>query len=135
MQKKNRMTDCKVSFIVLEKPQIENQEVVDKIDSVAGGNITLVGKTSGNPKPNTTWLHNGRRVKRHAQVEENNNSVALTLDNVVKEDEGDYTLLAYNSAGIVEKKFNLRILGIPSPLCKTSFPLLKNLQKIFFAML
>lgn len=105
--------------VTLESPKIENQHVVDEINGVVGGNVTLKCKTSGHPRPETTWFHNGRilnRYKRSEPVEKSDNRseeyVALELTNVKNNDAGVYTLLAFNSAGVVEKKFKIKILGL-----------------------
>ncbi|KAK6636854.1 hypothetical protein RUM43_010518 [Polyplax serrata] len=108
---------------ILESPKIENQDVVDEINGVVGGNVTLKCKTSGHPRPETTWFHNGRilnRYKRSEPMEKSDNRseeyVALELTNVKNNDAGVYTLLAFNSAGVVEKKFKIKILVPPTLL-------------------
>lgn len=111
------------NFILLEIPKIEKQDEVEEVNGVVGGNITMKCKTSGYPKPDITWLHNGHILNKNRKrsIREDgewyvskDGFASLTLTNISEDSSGTYTLLAANKAGVVEKKFHVQILGLLS---------------------
>lgn len=104
---------------------IERHDVTEEVEVPVGGNVTLKCKTSGQPRPEITWLHNGHilnrshiRARRHLQVEyfgeltmSDDGSASLSLSNITESNKGLYTVLAANKAGIVEKNFEVKVLG------------------------
>lgn len=108
-----------------EPPIIEDHDVIDELQVPVGGNLTLRCKTRGQPRPEITWLHNGHilnenkiRSRRHVEINyfgevymSDDGYASLELSNVSESNKGVYTILAANKAGVVEKNFEVKILG------------------------
>ena len=81
-----------------------------------GGSLTILCHPEAAPRPNITWLHDGRAISRedsgspaHLQPLTNGH---LRIVNLSSSDQGIYTCKAVNEMGIAESSTTLTVLGI-----------------------
>ena len=65
--------------------------------------VNISCKTSGNPVPDVSWVHDGRVMISGSKT------ATLNFSSISKADAGSYTCKANNSAGITEKQLILLV--------------------------
>uniref|UniRef100_A0A8D0H9X7 Ig-like domain-containing protein n=1 Tax=Sphenodon punctatus TaxID=8508 RepID=A0A8D0H9X7_SPHPU len=93
---------------VLEPPYLENSTDL-LLESVSHENVTLPCSAKGTPKPAVLWLKNSAELLNGlsgtAVLEEG----SLVIDSVLPSDSGDYTCLATNEVGSVQRRAKLMV--------------------------
>ena len=82
-----------------------DDDVVEEIDVVAGEEVILYCPAEGTPTPTITWLREERILPSSESPQH------LLLYDTQEKDSGDYTCLASNPVGSVEKQFAVRVIG------------------------
>uniref|UniRef100_T1IIZ0 receptor protein-tyrosine kinase n=1 Tax=Strigamia maritima TaxID=126957 RepID=T1IIZ0_STRMM len=83
----------------------------------AGEETVLRCDATGDPKPSIEWVKNGRPISKHtiSPRKKKDGGSKLKLDSPQKEDNGQYTCVAINVAGIANATFTIEVLE-PEPL-------------------
>lgn len=68
-------------------------------------------EATGTPQPSIIWLKNGLPLSDKENIQLKNGGFTLFFIYILQEDTADYTCIASNTAGSVEQKFNLSVLG------------------------
>uniref|UniRef100_A0A3B5LRP4 Neural cell adhesion molecule 1b n=1 Tax=Xiphophorus couchianus TaxID=32473 RepID=A0A3B5LRP4_9TELE len=74
---------------------------------------TLTCAVDGYPEPMVTWLRNGVELRDEEKYGFNEDGSEMTIMDVTKLDEGEYTCVAKNKAGESEKELSLRVFVKP----------------------
>ena len=75
---------------------------------VRGSSLSIKCTAVGTPKPNVTWHVDSSRHQRPWRVLKDGTLEILDID---EEDEGNYTCVANNSYGIVNRTTSVSVLG------------------------
>uniref|UniRef100_A0A0R3RPN8 Hemicentin-1 n=1 Tax=Elaeophora elaphi TaxID=1147741 RepID=A0A0R3RPN8_9BILA len=109
---KNFAGEAEASFTltVLITPHIDEQ-IDQNLRVVQGNKVIMHCPVQGNPKPKIKWLYNGKPINndRVRIVEETD----LIIEESKQRDNGRYTCLAENEAGILNTNYELEIIGPP----------------------
>ncbi|XP_063876640.1 hemicentin-1-like isoform X2 [Scylla paramamosain] len=97
------------NLTVLTPPSIRKEDgkaddLVEEIDVVAGEEVILHCPAEGTPRPTITWLREEKILPSSESPQH------LLLYDTQEEDSGDYTCLASNPVGSVEKQFAVRVI-------------------------
>ncbi|XP_012737498.2 neural cell adhesion molecule 1b isoform X12 [Fundulus heteroclitus] len=74
---------------------------------------TLTCAVDGFPEPMVTWIRNGVELRDEEKYSFNEDGSEMTIMDVTKLDEGEYTCIAKNKAGESEKELSLRVFVKP----------------------
>ncbi|XP_008423201.1 neural cell adhesion molecule 1b isoform X12 [Poecilia reticulata] len=74
---------------------------------------TLTCAVDGYPEPMVTWIRNGVELRDEEKYGFNEDGSEMTIMDVTKLDEGEYTCVAKNKAGESEKELSLRVFVKP----------------------
>ncbi|XP_054901381.1 neural cell adhesion molecule 1b isoform X3 [Poeciliopsis prolifica] len=74
---------------------------------------TLTCAVDGYPEPMVTWIRNGVELRDEEKYDFNEDGSEMTIMDVTKLDEGEYTCVAKNKAGESEKELSLRVFVKP----------------------
>ncbi|KAM4743057.1 LOW QUALITY PROTEIN: neural cell adhesion molecule 1b [Anableps anableps] len=74
---------------------------------------TLTCAVDGYPEPMVTWIRNGVELTDEEKYSFNEDGSEMTIMDVTKLDEGEYTCIAKNKAGESEKELSLRVFVKP----------------------
>ncbi|XP_038159358.1 neural cell adhesion molecule 1b isoform X17 [Cyprinodon tularosa] len=74
---------------------------------------TLTCAVDGYPEPMVTWIRNGVELRDEEKYSFNEDGSEMTIMDVTKLDEGEYTCIAKNKAGESEKELSLRVFVKP----------------------
>lgn len=87
--------------VISQKLRVRNQWKVDV-------------KISGYPAPEVFWRKNGDDLPstKHCSIYSEENSTAIAIYSLTKEDSGTYTVTAKNEAGSVSVDLSLRVIGM-----------------------
>lgn len=98
-----------IKVVVEYEPEIEVEEVL--IHSQTGDSVELVCNVHAVPKPTIVWRKNNDIIKaeNHANIEikHNGHKHTLSIENVKKEDYGNYHCEAKNSLGSAKRKLEI----------------------------
>lgn len=102
------------SVSITEIPKPPTITMDDKVYKVLPGEeVTLRAKVAGSPKPTAEWSVNGTLIKpspnKIPQIE--NEYATLTIQKVMPEDGGEYTIRVRNEHGDVEETVTLIIMS------------------------
>ncbi|KAM3729101.1 Hemicentin-2 [Dirofilaria immitis] len=103
-------TEASFTVIVLIAPYIEEQ-IDQNLRVVQGNQVIMHCPVQGNPKPKIKWLYNGKPIinDRAMIIGETD----LLIQGSKQSDNGRYTCLAENEAGILNTNYELEIIGPP----------------------
>ncbi|MPC08143.1 Hemicentin-1 [Portunus trituberculatus] len=110
------------NMTVLTPPSIRREDgkaddLVEEIDVVAGEEVILYCPAEGTPRPTITWL------KEEKILPSSESPQHLLLYDAQEKDSGDYTCLASNPVGSVEKQFAVRVIVPPHIMQEIDAPL------------
>ncbi|XP_047246596.1 neural cell adhesion molecule 1b isoform X8 [Girardinichthys multiradiatus] len=74
---------------------------------------TLTCAVDGYPEPMVTWIRNGVELRDEEKYTFNEDGSEMTIMDVTKLDEGEYTCIAKNKAGESEKELSLKVFVKP----------------------
>ncbi|XP_071515843.1 hemicentin-1-like [Panulirus ornatus] len=97
----------------LVPPDIDTVQDVKNYQAAVGEPVVFECDASGDPPPEVTWYRGSNPVKPNAHLQLLENNHVLIITTVQEGDDGDYTCLASNLAGITEETFNLQVLVPP----------------------
>jgi len=84
---------------------------------VVGSTTTIQCNVFGVPPPDIQWLNNGRPIDRsQPRLRIGADGRQLEIINSEVSDSGRYTCIAKNDAGVVDRDFDLEVLGKKSRL-------------------
>ncbi|KAF7697094.1 hypothetical protein HF521_005512 [Silurus meridionalis] len=75
--------------------------------------VTLACYADGYPEPTVTWTHNNILLLDNEKYGLNDDGSELTIKDVKKLDEGDYTCVAHNKAGEKQEDISLKVFVQP----------------------
>ncbi|KAJ8919920.1 hypothetical protein NQ315_006449 [Exocentrus adspersus] len=96
----------KPSLVIIKKDPIVN----------VGGSAMLELQVKGYPKPNVTWMHEGKKIESSSKYKllyEDEESMSLIIKNVQSEDAGKYTFTAENELGSDTAEMQLTVKAPP----------------------
>ncbi|XP_040264776.1 hemicentin-1 isoform X1 [Bufo bufo] len=92
---------------------IDNQETPVKLTAILGTSINIECLVTGVPTPQINWLKNGLPLLVTSQVRLLSSGQMLRISRVQKSDEGAYTCLTSNRAGVDKKHYSLQVYVSP----------------------
>jgi len=103
-------------FWCVVPPQINVTASTSSNPQVVIGHTALIQcVVFGVPSPVIQWVNNGRPIDRSdARLRVSPEGRRLEILNAEVADSGRYTCIAKNDAGIVDRDFDLEVLGTPS---------------------
>ncbi|XP_067662288.1 hemicentin-1-like isoform X1 [Haliotis asinina] len=101
-------------LVVLVKPDIDESNVVYNPKVTEGRRVLLECPVSGIPIPEVEWLINGSPLVPSDEVRILNNNRHLEIVRALVKDTAQYTCIATNEAGQLERTFSLEVLVPPS---------------------
>jgi hypothetical protein len=105
----NHINELKYPLERYKKPDLINDLEAD-IQAIADESMTLKIAASGAPKPNIVWMRGNDelvpsdRIQMTAPTTEEDDTYTLTILNVQRKDQGDYSAKLTNLAGSVKSK-------------------------------
>ena len=78
-----------------------------------GEAVKLEAVITGTPKPKVEWSHNGKSISigENLKVAEKDNIYTLSIENVTRTEDGEYTIKASNESGSAQTSANLSVQG------------------------
>ncbi|XP_078407396.1 LOW QUALITY PROTEIN: hemicentin-1-like [Cetorhinus maximus] len=98
---------------VLSPPTILNENQVEKVQIKQEQNISLTCLTTGNPKPQITWLRDGQELNDSTDYRVSSDRSTLEIPKATLSHTGQYTCVANNSVGDKSINYHLRVLVTP----------------------
>ncbi|KAJ1172187.1 hypothetical protein NDU88_004037, partial [Pleurodeles waltl] len=94
-------------------PSMDSAGGMEELTVVKGNPASMVCFTDGTPTPNMSWLKDGHALELGAHLTVNNQGMVLHISSASMDDHGQYTCIASNEAGEVNKHFILKVLDPP----------------------
>ncbi|XP_053325662.1 hemicentin-1 [Spea bombifrons] len=94
-------------------PSMADSEITHQLTVVKGNSATMTCVADGLPKPNISWLKDGKLLNSEYVSSLEIKGTLLRLLNAEMDDIGRYTCIASNEAGSVSKHFNLNVIEPP----------------------
>ncbi|XP_067825529.1 hemicentin-1-like [Heptranchias perlo] len=98
---------------VLSPPSILSENQVEKVQIKQEQNVNLTCFTTGNPKPQLTWLKDGQVLNDSADYRISSDGSILEILEASLSHTGQYTCVATNSIGDKSKNYHLGVLVTP----------------------
>ncbi|XP_056379622.1 hemicentin-1 isoform X2 [Hyla sarda] len=96
-------------------PKIRNnQGTPSRLTAVLGTSINIECLVTGVPTPQINWLKNGLPLPVSSQVRLLSSGQVLRISRIQKSDEGAYTCVSSNRAGVDKKHYNLQVYVSPT---------------------
>ncbi|XP_054272557.1 hemicentin-1-like [Macrosteles quadrilineatus] len=111
----NHVGNVSKSFIVVvhSAPKFLDEETSPQIELLSKSTLRLNCSVSANPPPSIMWLRGSNHVNSSV-VNLSRDNQTLTVDSVGLDDSGQYSCIASNIAGAMEKTFSVNVLEAPS---------------------
>uniref|UniRef100_H0WC62 Hemicentin-1 n=1 Tax=Cavia porcellus TaxID=10141 RepID=H0WC62_CAVPO len=101
-----------IGFVYVKEPPIFKGDYPSNWIEPLGGNAVLNCEVKGDPAPTIQWSRKGVDVEISHRIRQLGNG-SLAIYGTVNEDAGDYTCIATNEAGVVERSMNLTLQSPP----------------------
>jgi len=112
---KSQFITTERSFVLTAPPRINTTGTTSNPQVVVGSTTTIQCHVTGVPDPEIQWLNNGRPIDTtRPRLRVSAAGRQLEIINSQVSDSGRYTCIAKNDAGIVDRDFDLDVLGIQS---------------------
>ncbi|XP_073439014.1 hemicentin-1 [Dendrobates tinctorius] len=92
----------------------DNQGSPIELTAILGTSINIECLVTGVPTPQINWLKNGLPLPVSSQVRLHSSGQVLRISRIQKSDEGAYTCVSSNRAGVDKKDYNLQVYVPPS---------------------
>ncbi|XP_072421818.1 hemicentin-1-like isoform X1 [Chiloscyllium punctatum] len=98
---------------VLSPPSILNENQVEKLEVKQKQDINMTCLTTGNPKPQVTWLRDGQELNDSTDYRVSSDGSVLEIFKATLSHTGQYTCVASNSVGDKSINYHLSVLVTP----------------------
>ncbi|XP_040215726.1 hemicentin-1 isoform X1 [Rana temporaria] len=95
-------------------PKIADNEETVSIAAALETSVNIECFVTGDPTPQINWLKNGLPLPVSSQIRPLSSGKILRISRLQKSDEGFYTCVASNRAGVDKKKYNLKVYIAPT---------------------
>ncbi|EDM09581.1 hemicentin 1 (predicted) [Rattus norvegicus] len=101
-----------IGFVYVKEPPVFKGDYPSNWIEPLGGNAILNCEVKGDPAPTIQWSRKGADVEISHRIRQLGNG-SLAIYGTVNEDAGDYTCVAANEAGVVERSMSLTLQSSP----------------------
>ncbi|XP_044798653.2 hemicentin-1 isoform X3 [Bubalus bubalis] len=101
-----------VGFVYVKEPPVFKGDYPSNWIEPLGGNAILNCEVKGDPAPTIQWSRRGIDIEISHRIRQLGNG-SLAIYGTVNEDAGDYTCVATNEAGVVERSMSLTLQSPP----------------------
>ncbi|XP_023559876.1 hemicentin-1 [Octodon degus] len=102
-----------IGFVYVKEPPVFKGDYPSNWIEPLGGNAILNCEVKGDPAPTIQWSRNGVEIGINHRVRQLGNG-SLAIYGTVNEDAGDYTCVAANEAGVVQRSMSLTLQSPPT---------------------
>ncbi|KAM6165457.1 hemicentin-1 [Erethizon dorsatum] len=101
-----------IGFVYVKEPPVFKGDYPSNWIEPLGGNAILNCEVKGDPAPTIQWSRKGVDIEISHRIRQLGNG-SLAIYGTVNEDAGDYTCVATNEAGVVERSMSLTLQSPP----------------------
>nr|XP_005290755.1 hemicentin-1 isoform X1 [Chrysemys picta bellii] len=101
-----------IGFVYVKEPPVFQGDYYSSWIEPLGGNAILNCEVRGDPPPTIQWSKKGVSIQISNRIRQLSNG-SLAIYGTVNEDAGDYTCIATNDAGVVERSVTLMLQSPP----------------------
>ncbi|XP_047561044.1 hemicentin-1 isoform X2 [Lutra lutra] len=101
-----------IGFVYVKEPPVFKGDYPSNWIEPLGGNAVLNCEVKGDPAPTIQWSRKGVDIEINHRIRQLVNG-SLAIYGTVNEDAGDYTCVATNDAGVVERSMSLTLQSPP----------------------
>ncbi|XP_064450302.1 hemicentin-1 isoform X2 [Mirounga angustirostris] len=101
-----------IGFVYVKEPPVFKGDYPSNWIEPLGGNAVLNCEVKGDPAPTIQWNRKGVDIEINHRIRQLVNG-SLAIYGTVNEDAGDYTCVATNDAGVVERSMSLTLQSPP----------------------
>ncbi|ELV11507.1 Hemicentin-1 [Tupaia chinensis] len=101
-----------IGFVYVKEPPVFKGDYPSNWIEPLGGNAILDCEVKGDPAPTIQWSRKGVDIEISHRIQQLGNG-SLAIYGTVNEDAGDYTCVATNEAGVVERSMSLTLQSPP----------------------
>ncbi|XP_006730990.2 hemicentin-1 [Leptonychotes weddellii] len=101
-----------IGFVYVKEPPVFKGDYPSNWIEPLGGNAVLNCEAKGDPAPTIQWNRKGVDIEINHRIRQLVNG-SLAIYGTVNEDAGDYTCVATNDAGVVERSMSLTLQSPP----------------------
>ncbi|XP_021053028.1 hemicentin-1 [Mus pahari] len=101
-----------IGFVYVKEPPVFKGDYPSNWIEPLGGNVILNCEVKGDPAPTIQWSRKGADIEISHRIRQLGNG-SLAIYGTVNEDAGDYTCVAANEAGVVERSVSLTLQSSP----------------------
>ncbi|XP_036128071.1 hemicentin-1 [Molossus molossus] len=101
-----------IGFVYVKEPPVFKGDYPSNWIEPLGGNAILNCEVKGDPAPTIQWSRKGVDIEINHRIRQLGNG-SLAIYGTVNEDAGDYTCVAANEAGVVERIMSLTLQSPP----------------------
>uniref|UniRef100_A0A8C0KRB0 Hemicentin-1 n=1 Tax=Canis lupus dingo TaxID=286419 RepID=A0A8C0KRB0_CANLU len=101
-----------IGFVYVKEPPVFKGDYPSNWIEPLGGNAILNCEVKGDPAPTIQWSRKGMDIEINHRIRQLVNG-SLAIYGTVNEDAGDYTCVATNDAGVVERSMSLTLQSPP----------------------
>ncbi|XP_065792283.1 hemicentin-1 isoform X4 [Muntiacus reevesi] len=101
-----------IGFVYVKEPPVFKGDYPSNWIEPLGGNAILNCEVKGDPAPTIQWSRRGIDIEISHRIRQLGNG-SLAIYGTVNEDAGDYTCVATNEAGVVERSMSLTLQSPP----------------------
>uniref|UniRef100_A0A8C3YS46 Hemicentin-1 n=1 Tax=Catagonus wagneri TaxID=51154 RepID=A0A8C3YS46_9CETA len=102
-----------IGFVHVKEPPVFKGDYPSNWIEPLGGNAILNCEVKGDPAPTIQWSRKGMDIEISHRIRQLGNG-SLAIYGTVNEDAGDYTCVATNEAGVVERSMSLTLQSPPA---------------------
>ncbi|XP_007935886.1 hemicentin-1 [Orycteropus afer afer] len=101
-----------IGFVYVKEPPVFKGDYPSNWIEPLGGNAILNCEVKGDPAPTIQWSRKGMEIEISHRIRQLGNG-SLAIYGTVNDDAGDYTCVAANEAGVVERSMSLTLQSPP----------------------
>ncbi|XP_067585037.1 hemicentin-1 isoform X1 [Pseudorca crassidens] len=101
-----------IGFVYVKEPPVFKGDYPSNWIEPLGGNAILNCEVKGDPAPTIQWNRRGMDIEISHRIRQLGNG-SLAIYGTINEDAGDYTCVATNEAGVVERSMSLTLQSPP----------------------